>query len=178
MKTAGMSTAIKKLRWWQIALISVVVSYLGKLTGGPEDNQQKLYTKKLKQAPWAPPAWLFGPAWTINNFCLLLGLQRVLQNENVPEKRRLLIIQVMIWIIFFSFNYIYFRQKSTLLAAVWTVSDAIAATASIIIANKIDKKIAASYLPLTLWTIFAGTLAGYQALTNEDKALGTRALLK
>jgi tryptophan-rich sensory protein len=173
----GLNTAIKKLKWWQIALIAAAVSFLGKLAGGTNGDEQKLYTKKLKQAPWAPPAWAFAPAWTANNFFLLLGLQRLLQNDNISEKRKLLILQAMIWIVFFSFNYVYFNKRSTVLAAIWTVSDAVLATSSLILANKLDKKVAASYLPLTIWTLFASTLAGYQALKNADTALGTPALL-
>ncbi len=171
------SKNVHRLKWWQIALISAVVSFLGKLSGGNDTDQQRLYTKKLKQAPWAPPAWLFGPAWTINNFFLLLGLQRITENENISEKKRLLTLQALIWFVFFSFNYVYFRKKSTVGAAVLTMSDAVFSVASIIIANKIDKKVALDYLPLTIWTLFASTLAGYQALKNPDEALGTPAIL-
>jgi benzodiazapine receptor len=83
----------------------------------------------------------------------------------------------MIWAIFFSFNYIYFRKRSTVLAAVWTISDAVFATASFILSIKEDKKTSLTYLPLTTWTVFASILAGYQALKNPDKALGTKALI-
>jgi benzodiazapine receptor len=86
-------------------------------------------------------------------------------------------LQALIWLVFFSFNYVYFRKKSTVLAAVLTMSDAVFAVASLIIANKIDKKVSLAYLPLTIWTLFASTLAGYQALKNPDEALGTPAIL-
>ncbi len=171
-------TIANKLKWWQIALLSVAVSFLGKLAGGSDTEQQKLYTKQLKQAPWAPPAWLFAPAWTINNFFLLLGLRKIYADPNMPEKKKLLLLQAMIWVVFFSFNYVYFRKKSTVLAAIWTMSDAVLATASLMIANKADKKVSMTYLPLTAWTLFASTLAGYQALRNPDETLGTPALLK
>ncbi len=167
-----------RLKWWQIALISVIVSFLGKLSGGNDNNQQKLYTRKLKQAPWAPPAWLFAPAWTINNFFLLLGLQKIERMDNIPEKKKLLILQALIWFVFFSFNYVYFRKKSTIGAAILTMSDAVFAVSSIIVANKIDKKVPINYLPLAIWTLFASTLAGYQAIKNPDEALGTPAFIK
>ena len=90
------NTIVGKLKWWQIALLSVAVSFLGKLTGGSDTGQQKLYTKQLKQAPWAPPAWLFGPAWTINNFFLLLGLRRLYMNHDMPERKKLLLMQALL----------------------------------------------------------------------------------
>jgi translocator protein len=77
-----------KLKWWQVGLLSVAISFLGKLAGGISSNTEiDIYTKKLKQAPWAPPAWLFGPAWTINNFFLLLGLQKLINETEDCEER-------------------------------------------------------------------------------------------
>lgn len=166
------------LKWWQIGLISIVVSILGKLAGGNDTDEQKIYTRELKQAPWAPPGWLFAPAWTINNFFLLVALQRLYHSQYLPERKKLLILQTIIWVIFFSFNYVYFRKKSTVLAAIWTMSDAVCAIASLILASKSDNKTSLTYLPLTVWTTFASTLAAYQALKNPDRALGTPALLK
>ena len=175
--TRGLKAIIVNLKWWQIALIAVGVSFLGKLSGGPDDDDTRLYTKELKQAPWAPPAWLFGPAWTTNNFFLLLGLQRMIRNEELPEQKQLLALQVMIWTIFFSFNYVYFRKKSNVLAALWTIADAVLAISSFCATYKKDKKAAYTFLPLVGWTSFASTIAVYQALKNKDQALGTPALL-
>jgi len=165
------------LKWWQIALLAIAASALGglaSLTSHKKDKQ--LYNKKLKQAPWAPPSWLFAPAWTVNNFFLLTALQRIL-NSNMPQKNKLLAMQAVIWLIFFSFGYIYFNKKSTVLAALWTTGDAALAATSFITLYKVDGKTAYNYAPLLVWTAFASTLAGYQALTNADPVLKTKALL-
>jgi hypothetical protein len=76
---------VGRLKWWQVALISLVVSFVGKLTGGLDAERQKKNVADLKQAPWSPPDWLFAPAWTINNFFLLLGLQRILTSDRITE---------------------------------------------------------------------------------------------
>ena len=71
------------LKWWQIALLSAATSAIGGLASGlPHKKERKLYNVQLKQAPWAPPAWLFGPAWAVNNFFLLLALQRLISPGN------------------------------------------------------------------------------------------------
>jgi len=172
-----MQEATSKLKWWQIALISITVSALGGLSGlRSKKDEQKIYNKRLKQAPWAPPAWLFAPAWTINNFFLIRAIKRIMERD-MPDKRKLLLLQAGIWAIFFSFNYVYFRKKSPMLAAIWTMSDNILAIASMLVSVKNDKKLALNYLPLTLWTSFASTLADYQALKNPDPVVGTKALL-
>lgn len=157
-----------KLPWWQIALIAVALSAIAGLASRQSSkNEADIYTKELKQAPWAPPGWLFGPAWTTINIFLLLALQRLLQSD-ISGKKKLIILQSLIWVVFFTFGYVYFNKKSPVLAAVWTMSDAALAAASFIISYKADKKLAYYYLPLLLWTVFASTVAGYQALNNPD----------
>lgn len=167
-----------QLKWWQLALVTMAVSVVGRLTSGRSaKTDQKMYANKLKQAPWAPPAWVFAPAWIINNYFILLALQRILNMEDSTAKTKLLGMQAGIWLIFLSFNYIYFNKKSTVLAAAWTNADAALAITSFITALKADKKLAAFYLPLMAWTGFASTVADYQALTNRDQFLNTKALL-
>ena len=170
-------TATGKLRWWQVALIAIAVSALGSLSAiMPSKKQKKLYNNKLEQAPWAPPSWVFAPAWTINNFFLIRALESVLKRD-IDGKQKLLLLQAGIWAVFFSFNFVYFRKKSPLLAAIWTMSDNIMAIASMLISARADKKLSLNYLPLVLWTSFASTLADYQAVKNPDPVFDTKALI-
>lgn len=162
------------LPWWQIALIALALSaFAGLASRQSSKKEADIYNKELKQAPWAPPGWLFGPAWTTINIFLLLALQRLLGSDN-PAKKKLIILQSLIWMVFFTFGYVYFNKKSPVLAAVWTMSDTAFAAASFIISYKADKKLAYYYIPLLLWTVFASTVAGYQARNNPDPVLGIR----
>jgi len=168
----------KQFKWWQVLLATVVVSALGALsTGTTKKNERRLYNRKLKQAPWAPPAFVFGPAWTLNNFFLLLALKRMVEDKTLDARKKLLVKQGVIWVLFFSFGYVYFRKKSPLLAAVWTLSDAALALSSTLDALKTGKRFAANYLPLLGWTGYAGTVAVYQALKNPDPLTDTPALV-
>ena len=163
-----------EIKWWQVALATVAVSVLGAIsTGVTKRRGRKLYSKKLKQAPWAPPAWVFGPAWSVNNFFLLLALRQLLQRDDIPQKKKLLIQQAIIWLIFFSFGYVYFKKKSPLLAAVWTLADAVLAGNSFLSAFKTNKSLSYKYLPLLGWAGYAGSVAIYQALKNNDPVLHT-----
>jgi benzodiazapine receptor len=177
-KYAIMNTGkFSALKGWQLALGTITIAVLGGLaSGGASYKDREFYDKKLKQPPWSAPRWLFAPAWNINNFFLLVALKRLL-NSDIPEKKKLLLQQGMIWLIFFSFGYVYFNKKSTVLAAVWTAADAALAINSFITAFKSDKKTAYSYLPLVVWTSFTSTIAGYQALKNPDEVLKTKALM-
>lgn len=169
---------IKGLSWWQTALLAIGVSLLGRLSSGKTSaKKQKLYTKKLKQAPWAPPAPTFAIVWPIVNFFLIQSLVHLFQFEKSPAKRRQLIIQGFVWAIFFSFNYVYFNKKSSILAAAWTMTDSVLAWLGFSFALKMDKNIAYGYLPLAAWTTYASTVADYQALKNPDPVLETTAVL-
>ena len=170
---------LSNLKWWQLALISVAVSFLGSLSGGKKrKSEKKVYEKELEQAPWAPPAWVFAPVWTLNNYFLLQGLQKLLLQKDLPQQKKLLVMQVFIWLIFFSFNYVYFNRKSSILATIWTLADAALAGTSFGISNKKNKKLSYNYLPLLAWTGYASTLAVYQALKNPDPVLHTPAVLQ
>ena len=161
-----------KLSWWQLALTSVVVSAIGGLSSGkPNSKERQLYEKELTQAPWAPPGWVFAPAWTINNFFLIKALQQLLLRKDIDEKKRLLILQTIIWVIFFSYGYLYFNKRSTVLAALWTIGDAALAASSFVLSRKEDKNLSLLYLPLLGWTSFASTIAIYQAVGNYDPLL-------
>jgi tryptophan-rich sensory protein len=163
-----------KLNWWQVGLITLGVSFLGGLSAiMSKKKQRKLYNKELKQAPWAPPSWVFSPAWTFNNFFLIKALKDIIKNDKLDSRRSLLYLQAAIWTIYFTFGYVYFKKKSPVLAAIWTKTDAGLAIASLILAAKKDKKLALNYIPLALWTLFAGSVADYQALKNPDEVLGT-----
>ena len=177
VKKAVKAPADGKFKWWQAALALVVVSVIGALQSGSRSKTRKLYQKKNEQAPWAPPAWLFGPAWTVNNVFLLWGLLRILNNKDMANRHTLLGLQGGIWLIFLSFGYVYFRKDSPVLAEIWTQTDAALATASMITALRSDKNLAVAYAPLLAWTWFASSLSAYQALKNPDPLFNTMPLI-
>ena len=112
---------------------------------------------------------MFAPVWTINNFFILKALKQLLTRNEISEKQKLLIRQAVTWLIFF--NYIYVNKKSTVLAALWTISDVALAASSFSISRRRNKSLSWLHLPLLGWTAFACSLAIYQALMNKDRAL-------
>jgi tryptophan-rich sensory protein len=49
-------------RGWPAPAMTAALLAAGTLAGRPDDPQ---YYRSLKQAPFAPPSWVFGPAWTL-----------------------------------------------------------------------------------------------------------------
>jgi tryptophan-rich sensory protein len=164
--------------FWKGAFFYAAMSAIGYLTNGSQQKSKRLYTQKFKQAPWAPPSWAFGVAWNLINVFITRALFTLLNSEHKDKKdRALLALQAGIWAIFCTFGWVYFGKKSPMLAAAWTIADAGLATASIALAKKRGIAFAANYLPLLIWTYFASTLAGYQALNNNDPLLDVDHLL-
>jgi tryptophan-rich sensory protein len=167
----------KRFPIWQAVLFYAAVSVVGFLTSRANQKPVNLYEEELKQAPWAPPGWVFGPAWSFINIWLTRALFTLIHEpDKGAHDKAMLALQGAIWAIFCTFGIVYFRKKSPVLAAAWTVADAGLATASILLARKRGVKFAAQYLPLLVWTYFASTIAVYQALENRDPALETEAL--
>jgi tryptophan-rich sensory protein len=163
---------------WQAVLFYAAITVVGYLTSGAQPKSRSLYEDKLQQAPWAPPGWVFGPAWGFINIWLTRALFILLYEQDKKKRdKAMLALQGCIWVIFCTFGLVYFRKKSPVLAAVWTIADAGLATASIVLARERGVKFAVQYLPLMLWTYFASTVAVYQALENSDPLLDTPALL-
>jgi len=165
-----------KYSWLAVGLATIAVSTVGALTARKSRREREkgqevvLYTKA--QAPWAPPPWLFGPAWTFNNYFLLRTLQQLVTSpEQFEEKKKLLYLHAGIWGIFFSFGHVYFKKKNPVLAAMWTIADAALAALSFQMAHTKNKKLSYLYLPLLTWTSFASTVASYQAAKNPDPVL-------
>ena len=167
------------ISWWQVVILAVIVSGISRLIATRSSkNSQEFYSGKLKQAPWSPPGWLFGPAWTFNNFILLWALFKIINMDHGSIKNSLLFMQIFIWVIFYSFDFVYFNKKSPILAAIWTKTDSLLALISFLIAWYPDHNLAYCYIPLLIWTVFASTVAAYQALYNGDPVFKTKPLIE
>lgn len=158
----------RKYKWWHGVLALAAVTIVGVLQSGRKADTRKMYKRKNEQAPWAPPAWLFGPAWTANNIMLIWGLIKILNDKNLANRTVLLGLQGGIWAIYLSFGYVYFRKGSTILAEIWTQADALLATASLVTAIRSNKQLVPAYLPLVAWTWYASSVSAYQVVRNPD----------
>lgn len=176
-KKAMAAPASGKYKWWHGVLALAAVTIVGVLQSGRKTDTRKMYKRKNEQAPWAPPAWLFGPAWTVNNIMLLWALIKILNDKSLTNRSALLGLQGGIWAIYFSFGYVYFRKGSTILAEVWTQTDALLATASLATAMRSNKKIALAHLPLFAWTWYASSVSAYQVVKNPDPYFDTAAVI-
>lgn len=162
----------KRYHWWHAAAFGIAANVIGI----PFYSNEEAIYKSFNQAAFAPPAWVFGPVWTINNISVLWGNLRLLNLPvETPYRRPLLWLQGASWVIFAAFGPAYFGLNSPILAFTLTASMYVLTIISAVLASKIDRKILLSLVTLLLWLSLATVVAAYQVIFNADPFFGTAA---
>ena len=130
------------------------------------------YFRSLRQSVFAPPSWVFGPAWTINNISVIWGNLQVLNKpQGTAGRNTYLALQGASWFIFVAFSAAYFSLRSPINAFLLTLSMFVLTILSGLVAifQLKDTKVALSLATLTLWLMIALTAASFQAAWNKDE---------
>ena len=130
------------------------------------------YFRGLKQSVFAPPSWVFGPAWTINNISVIWGNLQVLNKpQGTAGRNTYLALQGASWLNFVVFSAAYFSLRSPINAFLLTLSMFVLTVLSGVVAifQLKDTKVALSLATLTLWLMIALTAASFQAVWNKDE---------
>ncbi|NQX86407.1 MAG: tryptophan-rich sensory protein [Flavobacteriaceae bacterium] len=91
--------------------------YLGNILMANEATSQ--WYLNLNRAPWTPPGWVFGLAWTSIMLCFSVYLSFLFQWKSTIGLWLLLGIQTFLNIIW---NYVFFNQHMTLLGLIIIIS--------------------------------------------------------
>lgn len=135
----------------------------------------------FEQAPFAPPAWVFGPAWTVNKLAGAWSEARVLSADHADVEHRTArrtaagaaVVEGMTYV---AFPVVYFRYRSPVLAAAVTCMSAATTVVQAEATRRFDRAAAAALVPQLLWLALATPVALYQAAHNRDPLLGTPAI--
>ncbi|MEO9169821.1 MAG: TspO/MBR family protein [Candidatus Baltobacteraceae bacterium] len=136
---------------------------------GPTAAAKNEYAKST-QPPFAPPSWVFGVAWPINNLLTLWANHRVLNAAASPDRSAYIRLEAATWALFMSYGLLRFRLKSPLLGYADTALYLALSIASASRAARIDRWLLIAYSTLIPWLLFATTLSVYQ-LNDPDPLL-------
>lgn len=119
---------------------------------------------ELDKAPWTPPGWVFGAAWTTIMICFSVYMARWW--DTIDEKKSLIGLFIPAWICNVIWNFIFFNQQMMGLGLVIIIVLTILVT--LIGIRNISKLKLYSFLilPYFIWMCIATSLNAYAYLYN------------
>lgn len=133
--------------WIAVTALFAVVASLGSL-------QAPTFYAQLNQPDWAPPAWLFGPVWTLLYLMMAVAAWRVARAGRSPALMVYLVQLVLnaLW------SWLFFSWHMGAAAFACIVVLWLLIGATIALFRRIDRVAAALLLPYIAWVSFAGAL--------------------
>lgn len=117
----------------------------------------------LNQAPWTPPGFMFGLAWTMIMICLAVYMAKALE---LTKTKKLLTIYGIQLILNISWNPIFFYYHLTVIGLIVISLLAIVVFLLYIRFNEIPKVYRILLLPYMIWIVIATSLNGYIVFMN------------
>tara|TARA_R110002096_G_scaffold176934_3_gene353371 strand:+ start:464 stop:928 length:465 start_codon:yes stop_codon:yes gene_type:complete len=118
----------------------------------------------LNKAPWTPPGWVFGAAWTTIMLCFSIYLTFLF---SIRKSRFVVIVYSIAVLLNISWNYIFFNQQLTHFGLATII--ALTLVISYFFISCSDEKLSKlKYLliPYIIWLCIATSLNGYVVLYN------------
>ena len=129
------------------------------MNNGPMTN----WYVNLNQAPWTPPGWVFGIAWTTIMICFSVYMAYLFIEISNSSLILLYLTQLVLNI---SWNYIFFNQKLILFALVIITLLTAVISYLFITYYKEQKKVSFLLLPYMTWLCIATSLNLYIIIHN------------
>jgi translocator protein len=144
---------------WSLYLLIVIFTILAAAAGSIASISTPEFYQVLKRPSWAPPAWLFGPAWTILYTLMAIAACLVLKAKGWPASKPALAIYCFQLVLNGLWTWLFFRWRlggiATLeIAALWA-----AIGLTVFVFWKIRPLAGALLLPYWVWVSFASALS-------------------
>ena len=143
-------------------LINFFALYLGGVFTGSGVTSE--WYESLNKAPWTPPGWMFGFAWTLIMICFSIYMAWLFKVEN--NRNRLIALFSLQWILNVLWSMLFFYFESPLLGML----DILCLTALIgyfLYSYRGNMYLMSLWiLPYFVWLLLAASLNGYILLYN------------
>ncbi|AUC14202.1 TspO protein [Tenacibaculum sp. SZ-18] len=126
---------------------------------GPRDD----WYVSLNKAPWTPPGWVFGAAWTLIMVCFSIYLGYLFNKSNTKETQITYLIQLVLNI---SWNFIFFNQKLVILGVLVLFLLIVSLLYFFFNLSNDIKKARLLLLPYIIWLCIATSLNLYILIHN------------
>jgi tryptophan-rich sensory protein len=117
----------------------------------------------LDKAPWTPPGWVFGFAWTTIMICFSIYMAKLTEAKN---NKTILLLFTIQFILNVSWNYVFFNQHNVSLGMLNLIV-LVMLIAVMTFKYKSQLKVYTLFIvPYLLWLIVANSLNGYILYTS------------
>lgn len=120
--------------------------------------------QNLNQAPWTPPGWVFGFAWTTIMICFSFYMAFLW--KEIEHRKQIITLYTIQWILNVSWNPIFFYFQNVSLGLVLILSLTVLVGGFLFYYTKKLTTKSAFILPYFLWLIIASSLNTYIAVFN------------
>jgi tryptophan-rich sensory protein len=118
----------------------------------------------LDKAPWTPPGWVFGAAWTTIMLCLAVYMARWWQVD--PDKRRIMGLYALQWVLNVAWNPVFFYLHAAL-PALFVIIALTCLVGYWLFSNQLSMKAwSVLVLPYFIWLLIATSLNAYIVFQN------------
>jgi len=123
-----------------------------------------VWYQNLDKAPWTPPGWVFGFAWTLIMICFAIYMAYLLVDSS--NRKKIILLYFFQWILNVAWNPIFFYFQEVL-AGFITISLLTILITYFLFHFRNDLKIKSIFIaPYFIWLIIATSLNGYILLFN------------
>ena len=142
-------------------LLNFGALYIGSLLMGGSPMQNEWY-QKLPKAPWTPPGWFFGVAWTIVmiSFSIFLSYQGNFKTWTIQYK---LLFSIQ-FVLNTTWNYVFFQLHGVILALVMLLC--LLFVVCFMLKQKSTEQNSWTIFPYITWLFVATSLNLYPLITN------------
>jgi tryptophan-rich sensory protein len=147
-------------------LIFLCLNFIARALGGlfTADGVSSEWYQTLNKAPWTPPGWVFGAAWTFLMICYAIYLAIVWKQKSLQKKN--FALYAMQWILNVSWNPIFFYHHQDILGLINLVLLSAVIIGTAIINLTSFRAATVLILPYIIWLCIATSLNAYITFNN------------
>ncbi len=154
------------MKWYYLLLIFLVLNFAALGIGSifTEEGVSSAWYQSLNIAPWTPPGWVFGAAWTTIMICFAIYMMYAW--NAVKNQLHLTILYSLQWILNVSWNPIFFKfydpQPALIIISVLTLL----LTYWLLVYLPALKLKSLWIAPYVIWLLIATSLNAYIVFNN------------
>ena len=146
-------------RGWQGVALWVGLTAAAALVGSLASTQADTFYVTLQKPDWAPPAWLFGPVWTLLYVMMAAAAVMVHRRQSFgPRAGRALRLYALALVPNALWSWTFFHWHLGQVSVAVIVVLWLLLVATVVIFHRVRPLAAALMVPVTLWVSFAGAL--------------------